>query len=114
MKYLGVKFLGKKENPYPYIKIADYIILTSNYEGFPVTYLEALALNTDIITTINVSDDLIDISKHAYIISKDEDEMVKEVEKILKSNKKTSKVSFNDIQDKRMIELEKIFDGEEQ
>lgn len=104
-----VKFLGKKENPYPYIKIADYVILTSDYEGFPVIYLEALTLNTDIITTISVSDDLIDISKLAHIISKDQDEMTKEVNKILKSNKKTNDISFKEIQDKRMIELEKIF-----
>lgn len=105
-----VIFLGKRENPYPYIKLADYVILTSDYEGFPVTYLEALTLNTDIITTISVSDDLIDISKLAHIVSKDVDEMTEEVNKILKSNKKLNKISFKEIQDKRMIELEKIFD----
>ena len=109
-----VKFLGMKENPYPYIKLADYIILTSNYEGFPVTYLEALTLNTDIITTISVSDDLIDISKLAYIISKDDDEMVKEVKAILKSKNKINDISFKEIQNKRMIELEKIFNKKEQ
>ena len=28
-----ITFVGQKTNPYPYIKIADYIILTSDYEG---------------------------------------------------------------------------------
>ena len=107
-----VKFLGQKENPYPYIKMADYIILTSDYEGFPVTYLEALILNTSIITTIKVSDDLIDISKNAFIISKDDKKMISEVEEILNSEKKKNSVNLKEIQSERIKELEKIFDEE--
>ncbi len=107
-----IKFLGKKENPYPYIKMADYIILTSDYEGFPVTYLEAITLNTSIITTIKVSDDLIDISKYAYIISKDENKMISEVEDILNKDKKKISINLKDIQKERIKELEKIFDEE--
>ena len=49
-----IKFLGAKKNPYPYMKLADYILLTSDYEGFPVTYLEAITLHKPIITTIDV------------------------------------------------------------
>lgn len=48
-------FLGKKENPYPYFNLSDYIILSSDYEGFPVVYLESFILNKPIITT-KVSD----------------------------------------------------------
>ena len=40
-----VTFFGQKINPYPYMQEADYIILTSDYEGFPVIYLESLILN---------------------------------------------------------------------
>ena len=107
-----VKFLGQKENPYPYIKVADYIILTSDYEGFPVTYLEALVLNTSIITTIKVSDDLIDISKNAFIIPKDDKKMITEVEEILKKDKKKNSINLKEIQSERIKELEKIFDEE--
>ena len=65
-------FVGQKKNPYPYIGLADYIILTSDYEGFPVTYLEAITLNKKILTTIDVSDDSINIGKdYATIISTD-------------------------------------------
>ena len=39
-----VKFLGKKKNPYPYMNMADYVLMTSDYEGFPVIYLEAITL----------------------------------------------------------------------
>ena len=76
-----IKFLGRKDNPYPYMRMADYILLTSEYEGFPVTYLEAIALKKNIITTFPTSDELVDISEYGYIISMDENQMAKEVQK---------------------------------
>ena len=106
-----ITFFGKKENPYPYMLKADYIILTSDYEGFPVTYLEAITLNKPIITTIDVSDDKLDIGKDfAFIISKDEKKMVKEVEKILTEKPKIKNINFNEVQKERMKNLESIFD----
>lgn len=48
-------FLGKKKNPYPYYKISDCVVLTSDYEGYPVVFIESMILKTPIITT-NVSD----------------------------------------------------------
>lgn len=106
-----VKFLGRKSNPYPYMKEADYIILTSDYEGFPVTYLESLVLNKNIITTIPVSDDKIDIKDYAYIISKNEDKMLKEVKDILKKYKKQKDISITKIQEERIKELEEIINS---
>lgn len=54
-------FLGRKKNPYPYYKIADAVILSSEYEGYPVVFLESLVLNKPILST-KVSDykDIID------------------------------------------------------
>ena len=106
-----ITFYGKKENPYPYLRQADYLILTSDYEGFPVTYLEAIVLNKGIITTVDVSDDQINIGKDfAYIVSKEQTKMVKEVQKILKQTAKTKKIDFKEIQRKRIKNLEMIFD----
>lgn len=106
----SVRFFGRKENPYPYIKAADYVILTSDYEGFPVTYLEAITLQKPIITTIDVSDDKINIGKdYAEIVSKDESTMVKEVKKIIKKKSKLKSINLEEIQEKRMKDLEKIF-----
>ena len=104
-----VKFLGRKTNPYPYLKEADYFILTSEYEGFPVTYLESIVLNKDIITTINTSDDTINMKDYAYIISKDEDIMIKEVKDIIKNNKKKKNINLEELQELRLKKLEKIF-----
>lgn len=104
-----VSFLGKKINPYPYMKQADYIILTSDYEGFPVTYLEAITLDKKIITTIPTSDEYINIKDYAYIISKDENKMVEEVKEILAKKKSKSKIDLAEVQEKRIKKLEGIF-----
>lgn len=48
-------FEGAKKNPYPYFKISDCVVLSSDYEGYPVVFLESFILNKPIITT-KVSD----------------------------------------------------------
>ena len=55
-------FLGNKKNPYPYFKMADYVILTSLNEGYPVVFQEAMILDKKIITT-DVSDAVKDIKE---------------------------------------------------
>ncbi len=108
----NVKLLGSKINPYPYIKLCDYLVITSDHEGFPVTCLEAMCLNKNIISTISVSDDEIDIKDYAYIISKDVDKMKNEVLKIVNSKNKLKEVDFNTINKKRIKKLEAMFEGE--
>lgn len=46
-----VDFLGLLENPFPYIKIADYFVMSSDHEGYPLSLLESLLLKTPVITT---------------------------------------------------------------
>ena len=50
-----VTLLGFILNPYPIIKNAKFLILTSDYEGFGIVLVEALILNTPIISTNCVS-----------------------------------------------------------
>ncbi len=105
-----VTFVGQKTNPYPYIKLADYIILTSDYEGFPVTYLEAITLHKRILTTIDVSDESINMGKdYATIISMDEKKMLKDVQKELSSPRKIKDIDIKKIQEERLEKLENIF-----
>ena len=47
----SVHFLGHRLNPYPYIKMSTCFVSSSNHEGQPMTLLEALTLNKDIIAT---------------------------------------------------------------
>lgn len=46
-----VEFVGEYENPYPFIKESDLLILTSAYEGYPMVIGEALILGVPVITT---------------------------------------------------------------
>lgn len=55
VKDLGIEdkviFTGFKKNPYPYIKYAKLMVVSSDFEGFSIAILEALALGTPIIST---------------------------------------------------------------
>lgn len=106
-----ITFVGNQPNPYSYIAICDYLILTSLYEGFPVVFLEAIALHKPIISTIDVSDDSINIGRdYGYIISSDDGSMVNDVKNILDNPREIKYKDFKNIQKRRMQMLEKFFD----
>lgn len=68
-------FLGRKQNPYPYFKSSDCLILTSEYEAFPVVCVEAMILKTPIITT-NIADvQEIVAGKFGKVVEKDTNEI---------------------------------------
>jgi glycosyltransferase involved in cell wall biosynthesis len=46
-----VQFLGRKENPFPYMLRCDAFLLSSQYEGLPGVLIQALALGCRIIST---------------------------------------------------------------
>lgn len=63
-----IDFMGYKQNPYPYFKIAKAFILTSEFEGYPVVFNEAKVLDLPIITT-NISDANLDIDGKFGIVT---------------------------------------------
>lgn len=67
-------FWGNINNPYPYIKNADYHIHPSRYESYPIALGEALILNIPIICTdvFGVSE-LLSHEKTAYIVNFEKD-----------------------------------------
>lgn len=68
----NIEFLGAKKNPYPYLKNSDAFILSSEFEGYPVVFLEAKVLRKPIITT-DVSDSKKDIKgKYGIVTEKSE------------------------------------------
>lgn len=46
-----VHFKGFKKNPYPYIKQAKFMVMSSDFEGLGMVILEALALGTPVVST---------------------------------------------------------------
>lgn len=47
----NIVFVGKKANPYPYIKNADFLIQLSDDESWGIVISEALALHTPVVVT---------------------------------------------------------------
>ena len=89
----NVIFVGAKENPYPYFNIADCIILSSDYEGYPVVFLESYILNKPIITT-DVSD-YKDIERGRGIVVKKDEKYIYNAMKDFIKNGYQIKEKFN-------------------
>lgn len=105
----NIIFLGEKINPYSYLIRCDALILTSNYEGFPVVYLEALVLNKPILTTVLVSDESINIKDFCIKLEYD----AKKNAKILlnfKRNDSAYHLNFKKINEDKVNILKKIID----
>lgn len=86
--------VGSKENPYPYFKISDSVILTSDYEGYPVVFVESMVLNKPIITT-DVSDAKIDIEGKFGIVTERTEESIYEAMRNFIENNYETKQNFN-------------------
>ena len=92
-----IKMIGESDNPYPYMRMANALILTSDYEGFPVVYNESLVLKVPIITTIPVSDKYLNMGDYSVITPKDAKCIAREL-----ANKSYLDITFND------VDLEKV------
>lgn len=79
----NVLFLGRKKNPYPYIKASDLIVLTSDYEGFPVVCVESMILKRPFLSTISISDPYIKLSDYGRIVDKDVIKIKEELDKFV-------------------------------
>lgn len=84
----NVKLLGKKENPYSYIKKSDLVILPSKYEGFPVVIIESLVLNKKILSTINVSANNFKLDNYIYLTTRNKTKIIKDILYAINSNPK--------------------------
>lgn len=69
----NVSFWGKQNNVFPYYKLCDAVVLSSNTEGNPVVFLEAKVMHKPIITT-NVSDAMTEIGEDYGIVTNIDDE----------------------------------------
>jgi probable lipopolysaccharide biosynthesis protein len=105
----NIIFVGPQKNPYPYFKISDCVILTSDYEGYPVVFLESFILNKPIITT-KVSDYKDIEGKYGYITSKQIDDIYEKMKEMIKNGYEIKESFDADKYNNNIIEkLEKIF-----
>ena len=84
--------LGKKQNPYPYIKNADYFCLLSNFEGYGMVLEEAKILHKPIIITDTAAREAVIDYKNSIITENSEMGIYNVIKEILKSDKQYKKI----------------------
>ena len=105
-----VIFLGEKKNPYPYFKIADCVILSSDYEGYPVVFLESFVLNKPIITT-KVSDYKEVENKYGYVAKKETEDIYNKMKIFLeKGFEIKEKFDYENYNEKIIKKIERIIE----
>lgn len=93
----NIFMLGYKENPYPYIKQADTFVLSSRTEACPLVLVEALALNTKIVSTdCEVGpNEILQNGKYGILCEQDVSELAKAIKASLEKqsyNKKEAEI----------------------
>lgn len=84
-----VEVLGLKTNPYPYIKSADFFVLSSYMEGYGIVIKEALLLKTKVLTTdITGPREILENGKFGIIVPNDDDSIKYKMKEILDDKKK--------------------------
>lgn len=74
----SIALLGAKANPYPYVKTANLLVMSSRKEGFPNVVLEALYLQTPVVATncVDFSGVIVE-GVHGYVVNKGEVESLR-------------------------------------
>ncbi|SMC61373.1 Glycosyltransferase involved in cell wall bisynthesis [Moheibacter sediminis] len=87
------KLLGTQKNPYPYIKAADYFILPSKTESYPLIIGETLCLAKPIISTdVGGINEMIDNDIDGMLIHPTEQEIYEAMKKFLTDEEYVSKL----------------------
>lgn len=112
------KMLGFSSNPYPYMKKADFYIMSSRHEGFPTIIAEALILNKPISATdISGIRDLLQDGKLGNITPNSEEGIYEGMKKFLTDKnateeyrKRISETDLPFVLEKSVEHLQKIID----
>ena len=80
------KLLGKRENPYSYMKRADYFALLSNFEGYGMVIDEAKILNKNIIITNTAAKEAVKGYSKKLILENTEEAIFEGLKQVLQKN----------------------------
>lgn len=104
----NIEFLGKKSNPYPYLKKSDCLLMSSDFEGYPVVFIESMILGKTIITT-NVSDSEKDIKdKFGIVVEKSEEGIYEGMKQYLEKGFNMQKFNPKEFNEKIIEKLKQI------
>ncbi|SIQ04954.1 Glycosyltransferase involved in cell wall bisynthesis [Chryseobacterium sp. RU37D] len=108
------QLLGSSMNPYPYVKNADFFILPSESEAWPLIIADALILQKPIISTnVGGIPEMIEHNKTGYLISYETDEMYKAMKRFLTEPQMVSNIQNNLHDIEKQFDNQKIFDAVE-
>lgn len=102
------KLLGAKNNPYPYVKQADYLCLFSNFEGYPMVIEEGKILRKYILATNTATREaLINYPEYSQIVENSEKGIEEAIKFAIKNKEETKKLNNKYIYDNDKV-LNKI------
>ncbi len=105
--------LGQKQNPYPYIKNADYFCLLSNFEGYGMVLEEAKILGKSIIITNTAAREAVEKYKNSEIVENTEEGIYRGLKATIKNPKKNKQEDKPEYNNQNIIEkIEKIIENE--
>ena len=88
----NIVLLGKRINPYPYLKCCDYYVQTSIYEGSCITLDEAMIFKKPIVTTdFPAAKEKIFHKKNGYIVTMEPEAIAEGIETMIKDNQLRNK-----------------------
>ena len=95
-----IKLLGAQENPYPFMKKADYFCLLSHFEGYPMVVEEAKILNKKILITDTAAREVVKNYDQSQIFENSEEGIYKGLKNILttKIEKESIEKEYNNIE----------------
>ena len=96
--------LGQKENPYPYVRQADYFCLLSRFEGYGMVLEEAKILEKNIIITDTAAREAVEGYSNKYVLENTEEVIYNGLLKVLEENMKNGK-------DKEKEEVKEQYDN---
>lgn len=104
----NIIMLGAKKNPYPYFKISDCFLLSSQFEGYPVVFVESEILGLPIIAT-DVSDSKKDIDgKFGQVVENSAKGVYRGMKNFLEKGIKTDKFDPEKFNEEIIEKVKKI------
>ena len=94
----NIKLLGMKQNPYPYFRNADLLLVPSYHEAAPMVYGEAEILGTTVLTTDTTSAKELVLNRGIGSVCDNEDKAIKEgIKRMIDGGKDNNQcdVAFN-------------------
>lgn len=106
--------LGSLLNPYPYIKKANFFIMPSESEGWPLVIADTLILQKPIIATnVGGIPEMISHKKNGYLVDYDTDEIYKAMKEFLVNQNLVNEIQENLKDSEKQFDNQKIFSAVE-